>query len=100
MCRAVLDAEFQAEIPADDVVAWWATTARGRDGERVEVNFASRIHAAEYTHRIPHEVHEHADWVRRKGNDMVHREPDANDSQQAVNYTVEVLETLGGAKAT
>jgi len=94
MCRAVLDREFDAEIPCDDVVTWWRTTDKGKKGKPAPFNLCGRIQAAFHVGRIDKVVRDAADKVRNDGNDAVHKTPSISNSLDYIRKTVQVLDAL------
>jgi len=99
MCRAVLDREFEAEIPGDDVESWWAwykTTSRGEKHRRknAQHNLWGRIHTARFTQRLTEEEFDAADAVRDCGNGAVHKRPVSGEVLETVQQTVQALDAL------
>ena len=95
MCRAVLDREFDAEIPSDDVMTWWKTTDKGKKGKPAPFNLCGRIQAGLHVRRIEEDDQKAADKVRNDGNDAVHKMPSVSNSLDYIRKTVQVLDALG-----
>ncbi len=99
MCRAVLDREFEAEIPGDDVESWWASykmTAQGQKDKRknAQHNLWGRIQTALFKHRLTMEEFDAADAVRDRGNEAVHKRPPSGEALEGIRQTVHVLDAL------
>jgi len=96
MCRAVLDAEFQANISPDDCIQ-----ALGDDDRKVSQNglplytLGERISVAEKIGRIDYATKEKAYKVVRCGNQIVHRTPDTqHDAYEIIVDTLAVIDAL------
>ena len=98
MCRAVLDREFDAEIPGDDVVTWWKTTDRGKKGKPAPLKLWGRIQTARHSGRLEDKDRDAADKMRDDGNKAVHRKPSSADALDCVRKTVQVLDALERGK--
>jgi hypothetical protein len=99
MCRAVLDREFEAEVPGDDVEDWWAwykTTQEGQKDKRknAQHNLWGRIRTALFKQRLADNEFDAADTVRERANRAVHRRPDSGEALEAVKQTIQALDGL------
>lgn len=97
MCRAVLDREFEAEIPGDDVESWWTwfkTTEQGRKYKHAQHNLWARIRTALFKNRLTQDEFDAADAVRDRGNKAIHRRPASGEALERVRQTVQVLDAL------
>lgn len=96
MCRAVLDAEFQANISLDDCIQ-----VLGDDDRKVSQNgqplytLRERISVAEKIGRIDCATREKAHKVVRCGNQIVHCTPDTqHDAYEIIVDTLAVIDAL------
>jgi len=98
MCRAVLDREFEAEIPNDDVMTWWKTTPKGKKDKPAPLILWGRINAARYNGRLNEEQYDAADRVRIDGNEAVHQTPSEAEPLDYIVKTLSVLAALEKGK--
>jgi hypothetical protein len=94
MCRAVLDAEFQAQISTDDCVqelGWTSNRRTDRDG-RPLYGLAERIDVAERTGRIDSATRRRAGSVASHGNRVIHR--DASTPPDALGVITDALAVI------
>jgi len=97
MCRAVLDAEFQANIPTDDCIQTLGANNRrtNRRGQPL-YDLSERIVVAERTGRIDSAAKDKAQRVVRRGNQVVHRDPGTHQHEalETVTDTLDVIDAL------
>jgi len=97
MCRAVLDAEFQAHISTDDCIQELGLASnrrRNRNGCPLYV-LAEQIDVAEKTGRIDPATRKRAQNVVRHGNQVVHRDPSTLwDPFDIISDTLAVIDVL------
>ena len=97
MCRAVLDAEFQAHIPTDDCIQTLGANNRrtNRDGQPL-YGLAERIVVAEKTRRIDYATKDRALSVVRRGNQVIHQDPGTQKrgALETVTDTLAVIDAL------
>jgi hypothetical protein len=97
MCRAVLDAEFQANIPTDDCIQTLGADNRrtNRHGQPL-YDLAERILVAEKTRRTDYATKDKAQRVVRRGNHVVHRDPGTqqHEALETITDTLAVIDAL------
>lgn len=74
MCRALLDAEFQAEISNDECASTLGPRRSSADGSPAYA-LVDRIAVARKANRIDEELSNKAHFVRKEANRVIHRKP-------------------------
>jgi hypothetical protein len=100
LCRAVLDADFEAEIPNDQCIGLIENRRINKNRQSL-FTLSDRMSAANKLNRIDHVTYELALKVKRLGDNAVHKNlPPDVDSLMIIQSALTVIDRLYSTKAS